>query len=293
MVRFCCLAYALLLSSCMITVPSQRTYPPELNLPADTAGIVFINYFDYTVPSYIKDRQEFTYCNSVKGFTEGLSSRFAMDPLIHLIIADTLARGFTVMSMQDSSFRDTVRSVCGRYDASLLIALDSVRVWMYEDLVTDDDDGSNTSEYYLYSSNFITLYSADGEVIERSTAEKSKVYKSRPAFLLGLLTFTPSLAKAAGDAALLSYDAGWDYAAKFYPFSENILFNLYTGGPFLDLNRQILNGDPELVIEPLKSLTASPNKSVARKATHNLSVVYEMMDNRLTTDQIITESEKK
>lgn len=277
----------------MAFVHTQKTYPPELDLLSDTNNIVFVNFFDYTVPAYIKDKQEVTYMKSVKGLASGLAEGFNRGQNIRFIVGDTLARRNTVMSMQDSSFRDTVRMICNKYQAEMLIALDSVNVWMYEELVTDDDDNSTTSEYYLYSSNYITLYSADGEVLDRSTAESSKFYKSRPAFLLGLITFTPSLAKAADDAAGLSKNAGYNYTGKFFPSTENIDKTLYTGKIFEETNKQIISGNPVLAIEPLRELTGSTDKNIARKAGHNLSVVYEIMDNRRSSDQVVNEFNKK
>jgi len=276
----------------MITYNSQRTHAPELNLPGDTAKIIFVNYFDYTVPRYIKDKQEITYSYSVSGFSKGLAERFAGEPLVKFRVADTLARRHTVMSMQDIAFKDTVRAMCKKHNAGLLIALDSINVWMDENIIVDEEN-STTSEYYLYSSNYVSLYSSGGDVIERSTAERSKFYKSRPAFLFGLITFTPSLTRAADDAAALSEGAGEDYAGKFFPVSENVYVNLYSGKYFNESNRYITGGNPVKAIEPLRQLTGSPKKGIARKAAHNLSIVYEIMEDRRASGQVLEEFRKR
>jgi len=282
----------MLVVSCSTFIQTQKTYPPEILLPADTNRIVFVNFFDYTVPNYIKENQEITYMKSVRGFMGGLKAGFATDLTVQFTVADTLSRRKTVASMQDSSFRDTIVAVCSRYNANLMIALDSIQIWLDEDLITDDDN-STTSEYYLNSANYVTLYSADGTDIDRSIAKRSKFYKSRPAFFLGLLTFTPSLGKAANDVAGLSDGAGRDYAGRFYPFSENINLELFAGKAFAATNSLIASGKYIEAIEPLRQLTSSPDKKIAKKADHNLSVVYELMENRRSAERIQNEFRKK
>lgn len=285
-------ATLMLTVSCTTVIQTQKTYPPEILLPADTNRIVFVNFFDYTAPYFIKDNQEITYMKSVRGFMEGLKAGFATDPSARFTVADTLSRRKTIASMQDSSFRDTISAICSRYNADLLISLDSIQIWLDEDQITDDDN-STTSEYYLNSDNYVTLYSADGTDIDRSIAKRSKFYKSRPAFFLGLLTFTPSLGKAANDVAGLSDGAGRDYAARFYPFSENMNLELYAGKAFAATNSLISSGKYIEAVEPLRQLTSSADKKIAKKADHNLSVVYEIMENRRSAEKIQSEFRKK
>jgi hypothetical protein len=276
------------LASCSTFIQTQKTYPPEVYLPADSNRIVFVNFFDYTVPEYIKDKHEVTYRMSVKGFWRGLKGGFMADPKVNFMVGDTLSRRKTVMSMQDSTFRDTIVNVCQRFNANLLIALDSINIWIDEEQVTDEDN-STTSEYYLNSYNYVTLYSSEGDAIDRSIAKGSKLYKSRPAFFLGILTFPPALSKAAADVAGLSEGAGRDYAGRFYPFSETENVSLFTGGPFNETNRIITAGNPVDAIELLRELTGSSNMNIARKAEHNLSVVYEILENRRNTEKINNE----
>ncbi len=285
---FSAMLFTVLLASCSTFIQTQKTYAPEVYLPADSNRIVFVNFFDYTVPEYIKDKQEVTYRMSVKGFWRGIEAEFMTDPMVNFMVGDTLSRRKTVMSMQDSTFRDTIVNICQRFNANLLIALDSINIWIDEEQVIDEDN-STTSQYYLNSYNYVTLYSSEGEAIDRSIAKGSKFYKSRPAFFLGLLTFPPALSKAAADVAGLSESAGRDYAGRFYPFAEMVNVSLYTGGPFIETNRIITAGNPVEAIEPLRELTRSSNKNIARKAAHNLSVVYEILENRRNTEKINSE----
>ncbi len=106
--------FLMLSVSCSTIIQTQKTYPPEVNLTADTIGIVFVNFFDYTVPEYIKDKQEATYRMSVRGFWNGLEAGYKTDPYVRFMVGDKLSRRKTVMSMQDSIFRDTIVDVCRR-----------------------------------------------------------------------------------------------------------------------------------------------------------------------------------
>jgi len=60
-------------SSCTTIINMQKTYPPEADLPADTNRYVFVNFYDYQVPDFIKDRHEIAYAAAVKGYADGLS----------------------------------------------------------------------------------------------------------------------------------------------------------------------------------------------------------------------------
>jgi hypothetical protein len=107
------------------------------------------------------------------------------------------------------------------------------------------------------------------------------------------LTFTPSLGRAANDVAGLSEGAGRDYAGRFYPFSENINLELFAGKAFAATNSLIASGKYIEAIEPLRQLTSSPDKKIAKKADHNLSVVYEIMENRRSAERIQSEFRDK
>jgi len=117
----CVLALA---ASCSTIVNMERTYPPEALLPADSNRFLFVNFYDYQVPDFIRDSHEEGYAAAVKGFAMGLSSTIQTDPRALFMIGDSLRKGFTVISMQYPEFSDTVRALCSRYGANLLVALD-------------------------------------------------------------------------------------------------------------------------------------------------------------------------
>ncbi|MRR22282.1 hypothetical protein EG830_04805, partial [bacterium] len=171
-----------LASSCTTLVQMERTSPPEALLPADSNRFLFVNFYDYMNPDYIKDRHESGYTAAVKGYAMGLSEMVQKDPRAVFMIADTLRKGYTVMSMQYPEFTDTVKAVCGKYGANLLVALDSINLRVdWEVYLAENDEGGSmlAKDFYLYSDTYMTLYSADGEVIDRCAGEKNTYVKSK------------------------------------------------------------------------------------------------------------------
>jgi len=78
--------------------------------------------------------------------------------------------------MQYPEFTDTVRNICRERGANLLVALDSINLWVdLEFYLADNDEGGTTmaKDFYLFSNTYMTLYTADGEVIDRCAGERS------------------------------------------------------------------------------------------------------------------------
>jgi hypothetical protein len=278
---------AALATSCTTIVQMQKTYPPEAVLPADSNRFLFVNFYDYQVPALIKEKHEVGYAAAVKGYTIGLADIIQKDPRAVFLVADTLKKGFTVMSMQYPEFTDTVRTLCSQHDANLLVALDSIRLWIESEfyLAENDEGGSTmTKDFYLFSNTYMTLYTSEGEVIDRCAGEKSTLIRSKST-ILGMIG-GPTLAGRKKDVSLLTGVAAKDCLGKYYPYTENYIEKLYAGGPLTSINKLITAGKPEEALEPLRQLSASPNPALAMKATHNLEVVNQLIENRQVSGEV-------
>ncbi|MGB8492594.1 MAG: DUF6340 family protein, partial [Bacteroidales bacterium] len=171
---------------------------------------------------------------------------------------------------------DTIKAICKRYNADLLLTHDSAEIYFDWETTRDPDDRSNkTKDFYLWTNFYVSLYSSGGELINRSKLEKGTFYESRPA-LSALITFKPSLAKAAGVVESLAYDAGTEYVKKFYPETVEESRMLYSGKDFAESNKSIELKNWDKAIELLEQLSASPKRSIAAKARHNLEIVKEI-----------------
>ncbi len=280
----------ILASSCTTVIQMQKTYPPERERPANSGKYVFVNFYDYRIPEYIKDKNEIAYAVAVRGYIDGLGENILMDPRESFAIGDTLKGGFNVSSMQLPEFTDTVRAICAGHGADLLIALDSINLWIDWNIsLEENDDGGNTlvRDFFLYANNYMTLYTSDGEVIDRCAGEKSTFVKSKYT-IFGLIG-GPTIAKAREAVRLLSHDAAKDCIGKFYPFTENYTETLYKGGPLNKINQLIIGGHPEEAVDPLKDLVNSSDQGMAKKASYNLDVVNKILENRRESEQIMQE----
>jgi len=278
---------AALASSCSTIVQMQRTYPPDMELPADSSRFLFVNFYDYQIPEFIKGKNEPAYAAAVNGYSIGLSGEILKDPRATFMVADTLKKGFTVMSMQYPEFTDTVKTLCNQYGANLLVALDSIRLWVESEFyLADNDEGGSTmaKDFYLFSNTYMTLYTSEGEVIDRCAGEKSTYIKSKYT-IFGMIG-GPTLAGRRANVSLLTGEAAKECIGKFYPVTENYLEKLYAGGPLTSINKSIIAGKPEEALEPLRQLAASSDPAIARKASHNLEVVKQMIANRQATGEV-------
>ncbi len=280
----CVLALA---ASCSTIVNMERTYPPEAVLPADSNTFIFVNFYDYQVPEYIKDRYEQGYASAVTGYAIGLSGMVQKDPRAVFFVADTLRKGFTVLSMQQPEFADTVRAICGKSGASLLVALDSIRLWVdWEVYLEENDEGGSmlAKDFYLFANTYMTLYNPDGEVIDRCAGEKSTYVKSKYT-IFGMIG-GPNISNQKERIKLLTESAAQDCIGKYFPFTEGYTGKLFSGGELTKLNLLITGGKPEEAVGPLTELINRSSDPMASKAEYNLAIANEIIENRKEREEI-------
>ncbi len=274
-------------TSCTTFVPMMKTYPPEATLPTDSSRFLFVNFYDYTAPEYIKDRHAPAYAESVKGYTIGLASITGKDPRATFMVGDTLKKGFTVMSMQYPEFKDTIMALCGKYNANLLVALDSVRVWIESEFyIAEGDEGGSVMarDFYLYSNTYMTLYTSGGEIIDRCAGEKSTYVKSKYT-IFGMIG-GPTVARQKDRARMLAEAAARDCIGRYFPFTEQYTGKLYTGGALNKPNLLIMEGKPEEAVPLLTELSQSASSSLADKASHNLAIANEIIENKRISREV-------
>jgi hypothetical protein len=265
------------LSSCSSFIFVQKTYDPEIIPENKAASIVFVNLFDYTAPIYVKEKNMISYHAGVWKLTEGLLSSSAGDKTYKFFTGDSLKKGTEAGQLTALLPIDSVIAICARNKANLLLALDSMNIYFdWETAVDDNSDGSKskTKNFYLFTRFYMSLYSTTGDLINRSKVENSLLYKSRPT-LSGLITIQPSISKASRAVESLAFQAGQDYAGKFYPKTVQESRKIYAGKAFKESNLFIKLRNYDKATELLDQLVKSPNPNIAMKARHNLLVVKE------------------
>lgn len=267
------LLLALIGNSCTYPLYIHKTYDPEINLEMRSYKVVFINLFDYTSPAFVKEKEKSSFSAGVKELTNGLSASFAEKKEFDFSIGDTLKKDIHPGQLTVLLLEDTIRAICSRHHSDMLLTLDSLDFFFDWETIRYDDGGKQ-KDFYLYSRFYLSFYSASGLLINRSLVENNTFYKSRPA-LSGLITFKPSLANATKAIKSISFQAGKDYVAKFYPKTVEELRTIYTGKAFIESDLYIRERNWEKAIQILEELANSPDKKTAKKARHNLEVIKE------------------
>jgi hypothetical protein len=264
-----------LLFSCTKIIYIGKRVDPEIILEKDHNDIVFVNLFDYTQPENVQQKEKASYRAGVSGLVDGLSS-FSSDSSFSFVIGDTLKKGIGSGLYTTLLPADTITAICDRYKTNLLLSLDSLSIFFdWETTVESGYEGtSKTKNFYLCTKNYLSLYSADGDLINRSEADNSTLYRSRPT-LSALITIKPSLYRARNEIEDLSFQAGQDYVSKFFPQMVQETKQLYTGKPFSESNRYVFARDWNKAIEILEQLTKNKDPLISKKAEFNLEIVKE------------------
>jgi hypothetical protein len=265
----------LLLSSCTKILYIGKRIDPEIALEEEQRNIVFVNLFDYTSQKNILKKDEISFHNGVMGLLEGLSS-FSSDSTFRFVVEDTLKKGIDTGFLTTLLPVDSVSAICNRNNSDVLLTLDSLNIYFDWETISDDNNGysGKTKNFYINTRFFLSLYSATGDLINRSELDKSTFYRSRPT-LSGIITIVPSLERARADIGGLAYESGLDYVSKFYSQITHETRQLYSGSQFMESNRYVFERDWKKAIELLEVLTGSSDPRIAEKARHNLDVVKE------------------
>jgi hypothetical protein len=268
-------AMVIFLSSCIRMVYIGKRIDPEIILQHSKHDIVFVNLFDYMQPANVAKNEMHSYNTGVMNFLDGLSS-FSNDSSFKFIVADTLRRSVEEGLLTTLLPVDTISAVCARYNSNLMLTLDSVNIFFEQDTVVNDDYGREyfTINFLLNTRFFLSLYSSEGDLINRSEVDQSANYLPRST-LSGLYILLPTIPRADREIASLAFQAGQDYVAKFYPQIVQDSQQLYTGSTFTESNKYIFEKNWKKAIELLEQLTKSKDNVIAEKARHNLEVAKE------------------
>lgn len=266
----------LLLSSCVRIIYIGRRIEPEIILEKEHHNIDFVNLFDYTLPVNAKKKDEVSYHEGVMGLSEGLSS-FSNDSSFSYIVGDTLKKGIGNGLLTALLPADSVTAICNRDNSNMLLTLDSMSVFFDLKSIAGKNDTLNkskTTNLYLNSKFFMSLYSLSGDLINRSELDQSELYRYGPLFSEIIMEKQP-VANAGDEVGALAFQAGQDYVSKFYPQIIQDTRQLYTGKYFRESNSYIFARNWNKATELLEQLVKNPDPVISGKARYNLEVVKE------------------
>lgn len=262
-------------SSCTKLVYISKKTDPEINLEPGHHNIIFVNFFNYTSPENVNKKEIIPYHDGIMNIIDGLSS-FSNDSTFSFSVVDTLRKSLDPGLQTILLTPDTVKSICNRFNANLLLSLDSVSIFFDRDTVVNYYFGASyrTINFFLNTVFYLSLYSADGELIDRSEADRSESYVPKSS-LSGFYIRVPTIPGARNEIANLAFQAGQDYVNKFYPQVIHDTKQLFTGSIFRESNDLIFAKNWSRAIEILDQLAKNQDPDIAEKAQHNLDVAKE------------------
>jgi Family of unknown function (DUF6340) len=264
----------MVLSSCTKIVYIGKRIDPEIILEKEHHNIVFVNLFNYTIPANVNRKDRISYHSGVMNLLDGLSS-FSSDSSFSFVVGDTLKKSVRPGDLTTLLPQDTITNICNRFNSNLLLTLDSASIFFERDTIVNSYYGVRyrTIDFKLNTRFYLSLYSDEGDLIDRSEVEQASIFVPRSSNSGYILV--PSISRASEEIGYLAFQAGQDYTVKFFPQIIHETKQLYTGTVFKESNNYIFARNWNKATELLEQLLKNNDPLVADKARHNLEVVKE------------------
>ena len=269
-----------IICSCTSYVSIQKSLPPEIVLPEETAEFLFINRFEANNLDYNNENKVEVYEMGAEKYIAGMKSGFDSDEYFHLTLSDTMILSHSAHEPAFNLTRDDVQKLCQEYDQYYLITLDNYKLSFDQDVeVFENDDGSKskTAYYDLVLNTFVTIYNYEGSIIEK-IQDELRILHDKRGVLSGLLAIGPSMGKADENIQLISDELGRKFIQKFYDSSILERRPFFGSKDFTKAYRGFHNENWKTVEEELLQLAKSPDSKIEGKAAYNLSVLYENLN---------------
>jgi hypothetical protein len=269
------LLLVMILSSCTKIIFISRKTDPEINLENVHHDIVFANLFNYTLPVNVNKKDRFSYHAGVMNLLDGLSS-FSSDSSFNFSVGDTLKKSVEAGDLTTLLSVDSINNICNRFNANLLLTLDSASIFFERDTVINHSYGVEYAslQFKLNTRFFMSLYSDTGDLIDRSEVDQSSVFIPR-SIMSGRIIQVPYISRATEEIENLAFQAGQEYVGKFYPVIIHDTKQLFNGKAFKESNNYIFSRNWNKATELLEQLVKNQDPSIAEKARYNLEVVNE------------------
>ncbi|MCK5470469.1 MAG: hypothetical protein KAI99_18230, partial [Cyclobacteriaceae bacterium] len=219
--------------SCTSYVPVQKTLPPEIVLPEQTAEFLFIDRFEPDDLDFNNENKIEVYEIGLESFIAGLEAGFDTSRYFHLTLSDTLMPSHSAHEPAYNLSQDVVQILCREYNQNYLLTLDNYDLFFDQEVEVVEEDGSKskTAYYDLVLNTYITIYSAKGQIVEKMQDELRILHDKR-GVLSGLLAIGPSMGKADKNVLLISDELGRKFIQKFYPLTVSELREFYATKEF-------------------------------------------------------------
>ncbi|MFC2115145.1 DUF6340 family protein [Bacteroidota bacterium] len=269
----------ILLSSCTTYIFYPIEYPPQIKTESESNRIAFINRYDYTSLTFTNNNKTAVFADGTRQLIRKLESSFKADENFEFIMLDSLEKGRALKGFPVILSANRVVSICKKNNTDLLLLLESFNAdFDIESETVRDEDGSRSTTNYvdLIVEAGFSLFKSNGELLDRLMATERSHYQSRPA-LSRFIVIGPSMGNAGKEVNELAGGIGENYIYSFYPSQDVKMKMIYAGKHFSEVTPLMKSQRWEEAIKLLMPLANSPDPKIAKKAAHNLAIVYDAL----------------
>ena len=269
--------FYILLSGCTAYVPVNKTVPPEIILPEDSADFLFVNRFKPEDLEYNNENKVEVFEMGLDHYIKGLKSSFDTCSHLSLILSDTIIASHSAHEAAYNLSQRVVNDLAKKYEFDYIFSLDNYKLYFDQEVdVQEDDEGnkSKTAYYDLVLNTYITIYNTDGKVIDKLREER-RIFHDERGVVSGLLAVGPSMGKADENAIKISDELGRLFITKFYSTDIAEMRLFYATKEFAPAYKAYRIRKWDTVEKELIQLTKHTDKKIQGRAAYNLAVFYE------------------
>ncbi len=266
-----------LMSACTSYVPVRKTLPPEIILPENKGNFLFVDRFDHTGLEYNNDNKVEVFEIGQESFVKGLKAGFDTSQIYNLTLSDTLIASHSAHEPANNLDPETVYKLCKSSNQEYLLTLDNYHLYFDQDVeVVENEDGSKsrTAYYDLVVNTYITIYTKEGEIIDK-IKDELRIYHNKRGVLSGLLAVGPSMGKADENVLIISDELGRKFIQKLYPLDIVEEREFYTSKEFTSAFKYYTMQNWQEVESELSKYKDNPDNKISGRAAYNLAVLYE------------------
>ena len=271
------ICFCILLIGCTSYVPVQRILPPEIIMAEESADFLFVNRFKPDDLDYNNENKVEVFEMGIESYIKGLQAGFDTCRQYNLLMSDTIIASHSAHEPAYNLSQIIIQTLSEEHDPDYIFSLDNYDLYFDQEVqVYEDDEGnkSKTAYYDLVLNTYITIYAADGNVVDKMKEELRILHDSR-GVLSGLLAVGPSMGKADENVLKISDELGRMFIQKFYPTSVSEMRLFYARKEFAPAFKAYLKGDWNSVERDLLQLAKIENKKTQGRAAYNLAIFYE------------------
>jgi len=264
-------------SSCKSHFEYARIVPPDYDNLIYDSVLQYVSLYDVTKLDFSNKKRIEVHASGIKNIKEGIFQSLPAKYNYKLFAFDSAFKGNALNDLAEPLNPDSVGYFCSFNQSPLLITLEAYDIFYNKESKSVENDEGETErkvDYYLVVKAGISLYDSSGFLIDRSEMKMEEYITTKNVVALGA-AFRPSYSSKQKQVDRMSTQIGQNYIAKYFPTERIESRMFYKKKYFAEITPYIESGEWEKAIELLLPLTDTTDQKIAKRATHNLGVLYE------------------